>query len=140
MLPELQQLTKLNLTENQIKVIKDKYLKNSPTIEHWLRTVCHNIALSEILYSSKIGKEEILVGVNHKTVSYPSKGKIASMLLLHHGLLDHNKMHENFRRFIKNLEEISLKNPDLISETEEKFYNLLSTFKFLPNSPTLMNA
>ena len=29
MIPELQQLTKLNLTENQLKVIKNKYLKDS---------------------------------------------------------------------------------------------------------------
>ena len=140
MLPELQQLTKLNLTENQIKVIKDKYLKNSPTVEHWLRTVCHNIALSDILHSRKINENEMFAGVDCKTVKYDSKGKSAKMYLLHHGLLNQNAMHDNFKRFIKNLEEINVKDPDIIRETEKKFYEMLSSFKFLPNSPTLMNA
>lgn len=140
MLPELQQLTKLNLSENQIKVIKDKYLKNSPTIEHWLRTVCHNIALSDILYSNRINKEEIFDGINCKIINYPSKGKVASMFLLHHGLADSSKIGDNFKKFVKNLEKIHLENPDITAESEEKFYGLLSNFKFLPNSPTLMNA
>ena len=59
---ELQQLTKLNLSVNQIKVIRDKYLKSSPTVEHWLRNVCHNIALSEMLYSEKFRKTKFLKG------------------------------------------------------------------------------
>ena len=74
MLPELQQLTKLNLSENQIKVIKDKYLKNSPTVEHWLRTVCHNIALSDILHSGKTNENEIFAGVDCKVLKYDSRG------------------------------------------------------------------
>jgi len=140
MQPELQQLTRLNLTENQIKVIKDKYLKDSPTIEHWLKTICHNIALSEMLHSPMTNEDEIFAGVNYKKAPYKSKGRTSYMWLLHHGLTDHNEIHENFRRFIKNLEEIHAKHPEIVSATEEKFYDLLSNFKFLPNSPTLMNA
>ena len=63
--PELQNLTKLNLSENQIKVIKDKYLKNSPTVEDWLRVICHNIALGDIL-NSRITEEEIFTGINYE--------------------------------------------------------------------------
>ena len=137
---ELKQLTKLNLTINQIKVIKDKYLRNSPTVEHWLRNVCHNIALSDILHSDKVSTEEIFDGVNVRIVEYSSKGKIAKMFLLHHGLVKSEDRHKNFGRFLENLEDINAKNPEIISDTEGKFYDLLSNFKFLPNSPTLMNA
>ena len=59
MIEELRQLTKLDLTINQLKVIKDKYLKESPTVESWLRGVCHNIALADILHSTNISEEEI---------------------------------------------------------------------------------
>jgi len=40
---------KIGVTENQLKVIKDKYLRNSHSIEGWLDGVAHNIALAEIL-------------------------------------------------------------------------------------------
>ena len=63
---ELKQLSKLELSENQLKVIKDKYLKDSPTVEQWLRTICHNIALSEILHSGKISEQRIFEGINYK--------------------------------------------------------------------------
>ncbi|MEM3091357.1 MAG: adenosylcobalamin-dependent ribonucleoside-diphosphate reductase, partial [Candidatus Pacearchaeota archaeon] len=137
---ELVGLTELNLSENQIKVIKDKYLKNSPTVEHWLRTVCHNIALAEILYSEKVSEEEIFDGVNYEKFPYNSKGKTANMILLHYGLNESEQRDKNFKKFLANLEMISKKNPEIIMDIEEKFYKMLSEFKFLPNSPTLMNA
>ncbi len=137
---EIKQLTKLNLTENQIKVIKDKYLRDSSTIEEWLRKVCHNIALGDLLYSEQINEEEIFTGVNYKKKTYQSKGKNVNMFLLHNGLNEQNQLHKNFRRFLQNLEEINKKNKEIISRTEDKFYRLLSELKFLPNSPTLMNA
>lgn len=140
MLQELSNLTKLNLTENQLKVIKDKYLKNAPSVEEWLHTICHNIALADLLHAPNVSEDEIFAGVNCKKLTYPSRNKTGAMYLLHHGLQDHNKMHENFRRFVKNLEEIHVKRPEVVSKTEEAFYELLSSFKFLPNSPTLMNA
>jgi len=137
---ELKQLTKLNLTINQIKVIKDKYLKNSPTVEHWLRNVCHNIALGDILHSGMASENEIFEDVNHKKIEYGSKNKIGKMFLLHHGILGTDERSGNFRRFLENLEDINARHPEIIHETEEKFYEMLSSFKFLPNSPTLMNA
>lgn len=137
---ELKNLTKLNLTENQIKVIKDKYLKNSPTVEHWLRNVCHNIALGDILHSRSVSEDEIFEGVNLRTLEYDSKGKLAKMYLLHKGLVGNDERNLNFKRFLENLEDINARKPEIIAESEEKFYRLLSSFKFLPNSPTLMNA
>ena len=137
---ELKQLSKLELSENQLKVIKDKYLKDSPTVEHWLRTICHNIALGEILHSDKISEQDIFEGINYKKIIYDSKGKPSNMWLLHHGIRNHNEQHENFKKFMQNLERAHAKNPEIASEIEEEFYRLLSSFKFLPNSPTLMNA
>jgi len=137
---KLNQSTKLNLTENQLKVIKDKYLKDSPSVEAWLRNVCHNIALANIIYSNKINHDEIFMGIKHEEVEYNSRGIPAKMVLLHKGILNHNERHKNFKRLIENLEKINKENPGIISEIEEKFYELLSNFKFLPNSPTLMNA
>lgn len=137
---ELKQLTQLDLTENQIKVIRDKYLKDSPTIEQWLRGVCHNIALGEVLHSEKASEEEIFEGVNFQKIPYNSKGKFANMYLLHQGLSGNDQIHANFKKFLDNLETINQSHPEITSEIEEKFYKMLSEFKFLPNSPTLMNA
>ena len=137
---KLNQLTKLNLTENQLKVIKDKYLKDSPSVEAWLRNVCHNIALADIIYSNKISHDEIFIGVKNEKVEYNSRGRPAKMVLLHKGILNHNDRHKNFKIFIENLEKINKENPGIIYEIEKNFYELLSNFKFLPNSPTLMNA
>ena len=136
----MEQLTQLNITENQVKVIKDKYLKNSPTVESWLRGVAKNIALTEILYSNKISELEIFKNVQYERIDYEFNQKLFKFFLVHKNLREHNKRHENFKIFIRNLYNIAEKNPELTRETEEKFYNLLSNFKFLPNSPTLMNA
>lgn len=137
---ELKQLTKLDLTENQLKVIKDKYLKNSPSVEHWLKNVCHNIALGDILYSGRIAESEIFEGIDFEKLQYDSKGKKANMILLHRNIRDPDSRQKNFRKFLKNLELIYEKNSEISSETENEFYEMLSSFKFLPNSPTLMNA
>jgi len=47
-----------------------------------------------------------------------------------------------FRRVAHHIARAEKKygNDDNVSEMEETFYTLLTTFKFLPNSPTLMNA
>ena len=140
MIEELKQLTKLDLTINQLKVIKDKYLRDSPTVESWLRGVCHNIALADILHSEKISEEEVFYGINHRKVEYQSKNKISKMFLLHNGIDNIDTRNLNFGKFLENLENINIKDPEIILETEEKFYELLSSLKFLPNSPTLMNA
>ncbi len=47
-----------------------------------------------------------------------------------------------FRRVAHNIAQADLLyNPDIdVEDTEDAFYNLMTTFRFLPNSPTLMNA
>ena len=137
---ELRKLTKLDLNINQLKVIREKYLKNSPTIEEWIRTVCHNISLSEILHSKKISDEEIFKDINCEIIEDQFKDKKIKTYLLHKNILDHNERGKNFKKFIKNLEEINKKHPEITKEKEDEFYELLSKFDFLPNSPTLMNA
>ncbi len=137
---ELRQLTQLNVSENQIKVIRDKYLKSSPTIESWFHTVCHNIALSELLHSDKISEDDIFQGVNYKKVQYDSNGKVGKMYLLHSGLRDYSQIQKNFTKFVENLERIYEKHPEIVQKIEDQFYIMLSEFSFLPNSPTLMNA
>jgi len=135
----VEQLTQLNLTENQIKVIKDKYLKDSPTVELWLKNICHNIALADILHS-KVSELDILKNVQYERVDYTLNNELFKFFLIHRNIRDYKERYKNFQKFIDNLDDISKKNPELISKTEEKFYRMLSSFEFLPNSPTLMNA
>jgi len=136
----MEQLTQLNISENQLKVIKDKYLKDSPTVESWLRGVSRNIALSEILYSSKISELDIFKNIQYERVDYDFNKKLFRFFLIHKNLRTYFERVENFRKFMKNLYDIAEQHPELVNETEEKFYKILSNFEFLPNSPCLMNA
>ena len=135
---ELRKLTNLPLSINQLKVINDKYLKESPTVEEWLKKVCHNIALSEILHSENIKNEEIFEGVNHEIIEEIHNGKTSKMILLHKRLYDSGLRKKNFNKFIENLEKISRRHPEIIKQTEEKFYGLLSSFDFFPLAEVLM--
>ncbi len=122
------------LSENQLKVIKDKYLRGD-TLEKWLRGVTHNIALAELLYSDEIDKKKIFENVSYKTKD--------NMYLLHHGLNTYDERHSNFKKFIGNLDRLSKEDSkarEIVSKYENEFYDMLSNFEFLPNSPTLMNA
>ena len=136
----MEQLTQLNVTENQIKVIKDKYLKDSPTIESWLRGVAKNIALTEILYSKKVSELDLFKNVQYERVDYDFNKKLFKFFLIHKNLRTFLERSNNFKKFMKNIYDVAEKHPELIKETEEKFYRMLSNFEFLPNSPCLMNA
>ena len=127
----------VKVTENQIKVIKDKYLRDSPTIEAWLKGVCDNIALGELLHDSSISKTELLDGVWHEFKELRTRAGTTSILLLHNRLQGYDDWQKNFNKFLNNLENLSNAR---VKKVSEDFYRMLSNWEFLPNSPTLMNA
>src|SRR3989338_10691605 len=78
---------KVKVTENQLKVMANKYLRGD-SVELWLRRIARNLALAEILYENKIPKETYLDGIKHafNKVDYDEK---VSMLLLHDNIVKH---------------------------------------------------
>ncbi|MBN1792164.1 adenosylcobalamin-dependent ribonucleoside-diphosphate reductase [Candidatus Woesearchaeota archaeon] len=141
-LPE--ELPKIRLTENQSKVIADKYMKDAPSPESWLWNIATNIALSELLYMKDVRKEDLFEGVKYSYETHETDaGQKTEMLLLHKEISHYNARDENFKRFIKNLNAVLDKNPsarERIEKLAKVFYTMMSSFEFLPNSPTLMNS
>ena len=77
----------LRLSENQRKVITDKYLRTDPSPEVWLERVAANIALGELLHAPEADGWHLWDGVKRKTVeAHTRKGQKSRMTLLHHGL------------------------------------------------------
>jgi ribonucleoside-diphosphate reductase alpha chain len=133
----------LKLSENQVKVITDKYLKNSPTIEHWMYTVAHNIALAELLYAGADMRKAALNGI-HVVVDekQPTQDTHAIAFYLHKGMHAYDERIYNFRKFMLNLYALG-ETPvgeKLVADVERDFYDMMAHLDFLPNSPTLMNA
>ncbi len=137
-------LKKIELSENQYKVIKDKYLKDSPSVEAWLDLIASNLALGEVLHCKSVAEREMFQGVNYKIVEKEvADSKKSKMHLLHHNLAKANDRADNFRKFLGNLKKITETNREAglaFEKAREEFYNLMANFHFLPNSPTLMNA
>ena len=75
------ELNKINITPNQEKVIKDKYLRAGQPVEKWLYGVAYNIALAEILNSPKAAAWGAFEGVHYKEL--PADGRISRTLLYH---------------------------------------------------------
>ncbi len=137
-------LERVILTENQKKVIKDKYLRDAPSVEDWLWSVAKNIALAELLFDSGVPREEVFRGVRHEvTQSEATAGERTELILLHVGQKNSNDQDSNHRHFIQNLNRLSdthARGRKLVEEWGQKYYQMLARFEFLPNSPTLMNA
>ncbi len=133
------------VTENQLKVIKDKYLKDSPTVEDWLELVAGNIALAEILHLPDAPLSEIFKDVKYHVWEYDDfvKQRKSKVYLLHEGLQHYKERKNNFKMFMENLYRIAKENPEaqkVVEAMKWKFYHMLANWEFLPNSPTLMNA
>ncbi len=140
---ELANKSKVIVTENQLKVMENKYLRGE-SVELWLRRIARNIALSELIYNKEIKLNEILEGVYYEILKSDYDEK-SFVILLQSKLPDQSNdtRWKNFMKFEENLIQIAKKNPiasKILMEKEEQFYEMLSNFDFLPNSPCLMNA
>lgn len=135
---------KITLTENQEKVIKDKYLKEDASVEEMFQRVAHNIALSEIILHPDAEKWGVFEGIQYKIFENDWTGiKSARTILFHSGLNEISEREKNFHKLLDNLEK-AYKTVDeakkLVDFWELEFYRTMAEFDFLPNSPTLMNA
>ncbi|OGR86668.1 MAG: ribonucleoside-diphosphate reductase, adenosylcobalamin-dependent [Elusimicrobia bacterium RIFCSPHIGHO2_02_FULL_57_9] len=142
--PISRKLPKVHVTENQAKVIKDKYLRDAPSVEVWLDGIAHNIALGEILFHADAGKWGACEGVrvDIRQLEGPAGAK-PRMLLFHAGIPESSQREANFAKLVKNLDKIYKGVPEarkLVDAWTAKYFEMLSNWDFLPNSPTLMNA
>lgn len=125
----------LRLSENQKKVISDKYLKGDPSVEVWLHRVAHNIALAELIHHPEAVHWNLYDGVRIF--------KKDRHVLFHYGLHSADEREKNFGRFLANCDKAVASHEtakQLVETWEHRYFDLLASWKFLPNSPTLMNA
>ena len=133
----------VNVSENQAKVIKDKYLRDDNTPEDLFERVAHNISLSEIIFHPEARNWGVFEGVNHRVLENEPGEAASRTLIFHEGLQESSEREANFMKFVANLEK-AYKTIDAAREAADLwktgFYNMMAEFNFLPNSPTLMNA
>ncbi len=134
---------KIYISENQAKVIKDKYLRDDNSVEDLFERVAHNISLSELIFHPDAQNWGLFEGVSCRVTENSEAGGHSRTLLFHEGLAESSEREANFIKFVANLEKAyatidAARAAADLWKTE--FYNLMADFNFLPNSPTLMNA
>jgi len=134
---------KIYISENQAKVIKDKYLRDDNSVEELFGRVAHNISLSELIFHPDAEKWGVFEGVNCRVTETRDAGVPSRTLLFHEGLAESSEREANFMKFVGNLEK-AYNTVDAARAAADRwkneFYNMMADFDFLPNSPTLMNA
>ncbi len=133
----------VTVSENQAKVIKDKYLRGDNTPEDLFERVAHNISLSEIIFHHDAEKWGVFEGVNCRVLKNKAGEAASRTLIFHEGLAESSEREANFMKFVANLEKAYKEIPDARAAADlwkTGFYNMMAEFNFLPNSPTLMNA
>ncbi|MFH2203812.1 MAG: adenosylcobalamin-dependent ribonucleoside-diphosphate reductase [Elusimicrobiota bacterium] len=144
--PAVKRFHKLQVTENQLKVIKDKYLREAPSIEAWLGGVAHNIALAELLFHPAAEKWGIYDNVRrtvHAAAAPSPMTREIAMTLFHDDCGTVKDRDQNLNTLIQNLEATAKKVPEagkLVAAWRSSFYDMMGSWDLLPNSPTLMNA
>ena len=102
----------LRLSENQRKVITDKYLRNDPSPEVWLDRVAANIALGELLHAPEADGWHLWDGVKRRVVDVPTrKSQKSRMHLLHAGIAASDDRDKNFGVFLGNLKRAAAEIP-----------------------------
>jgi ribonucleoside-diphosphate reductase alpha chain len=131
------------MNENQVKVIKDKYLRDENAPEELFERVSHNISLSELIFSPEAASWGLFEGVRCRIAEPGPGGVPGRAIFFHDGLAESSEREANFMRFIANLEHAYKTIPaarEAADRWKTEFYNMMAEFNFLPNSPTLMNA
>ncbi|MCB4756946.1 MAG: hypothetical protein LHV69_07975, partial [Elusimicrobia bacterium] len=96
------------VSENQRRVIQDKFLKEAPSVEAWLAGVARNVALAELLYHPSAYQWGLFDGVRVSIKEFDFSAELGplfpktKMWLLHAGLPSAHEREVNFSRFLRN--------------------------------------